>query len=187
MVRGCTGPGIWPGGGRTGCCEFVGRIDDQVKIRGFRIEPGEVAAVLRTHPAVRESLVVVQRSGRADPRLIGYVAADASPAELIEFAASRLPGYMVPAAIVVLPALPLNTNGKVDRAALPAPDRVAAGLSEVVAAQRTPTEAAVAGIVARLLGDVAGRRRRRLLRPRRYLAARRAAGRRSSRPSCRTR
>ena len=74
-----------------GSFEYLGRLDDQVKIRGFRIEPGEVAAVLRQHPAVRESFVVAERSGLADPRLIGYVAADATPAELIGFAASRLP------------------------------------------------------------------------------------------------
>ena len=67
-----------------GSFEYLGRFDDQVKIRGFRIEPGEVAAVLRQHPAVRESFVAAQRSGPADPRLIGYVAADATPAELID-------------------------------------------------------------------------------------------------------
>jgi amino acid adenylation domain-containing protein len=137
-----------------GSFEYLGRLDDQVKIRGFRIEPGEVAAVLRQHPAVRESFVAAERSGAADPRLIGYVAADATPAELIGFAASRLPGYMVPAAIVVLPTLPMTPNGKVDRAALPAPGRAAAGLAEVAAAQRTPTEGAVAGIVSGLLGGV---------------------------------
>jgi amino acid adenylation domain-containing protein len=169
-------PDITPGGGRMyrtgdrvrrradGSLEFLGRLDDQVKIRGFRIEPGEVAAVLRQHPAVRQSFVAAERPGPAvgrpgpaDPRLIGYVAADVTPAELIGFAASRLPGYMVPAAIVVLPALPITPNGKVDRAALPAPGRAAAGLAEVAAAQRTPTESALAEIVARLLGEsVAG-------------------------------
>ena len=134
-----------------GSFEYLGRLDDQVKIRGFRIEPGEVAAVLRQHPAVRSSFVAAERAGAADPRLIGYVAADATPAELIGFATARLPGYMVPAAIVVLPALPMTPNGKVDRAALPAPGRAEAGLAEVAAAQRTPTEAAVAGIMAQLL------------------------------------
>jgi amino acid adenylation domain-containing protein len=137
-----------------GSFEYLGRLDDQVKIRGFRIEPGEVAAVLRQHPAVRESFVAAERSGSADPRLIGYVASEATPAELIAFAAARLPGYMVPAAIVALPALPLTPNGKVDRAALPAPGRAAAGLAEVAAA-RTPAESAVAGIMARLLGGAA--------------------------------
>ena len=137
-----------------GSFEYLGRLDDQVKIRGFRIEPGEVAAVLRQHPAVRESFVAAERSGPADPRLIGYVAADAAAAELIGFAAARLPSYMVPAAIVVLPALPLTPNGKVDRAALPAPGRADAGLAEVAAAQRTSTEGVVASIMARLLGGV---------------------------------
>ncbi len=138
-----------------GSFEYLGRFDDQVKIRGFRIEPGEVAAVLRQHPAVRESFVAAERSGPADPRLIGYVAADATPAELIDFAAARLPYYMVPAAIVVLPALPVTPSGKVDRAALPAPDRAAAGLAEAATARlQTPTQHALAGIVAGLLGDV---------------------------------
>jgi amino acid adenylation domain-containing protein len=138
-----------------GSFEYLGRLDDQVKIRGFRIEPGEVAAVLRQHPAVRESFVNAERSGSADPRLIGYVAADARPAELIGFVASRLPGYMVPTAIVVLPALPMTPNGKVDRAALPVPGRADAGLAEAAPApMQTPTERALAGIVARLLGGL---------------------------------
>ena len=138
-----------------GSFEYLGRFDDQVKIRGFRIEPGEVAAVLRQHPAVRESFVAADRSGPAGPRLIGYVAADATPAELIDFTASRLPSYLVPAAIVVLPALPVTPSGKVDRAALPAPDRAAAGLAEVPAAPpRTPVERALAAIVAGLLAGV---------------------------------
>jgi amino acid adenylation domain-containing protein len=138
-----------------GSFEYLGRFDDQVKIRGFRIEPGEVAAVLRQHPAVRESFVAAERSGSADPRLIGYVAADATPGELIDFAASRLPYYMVPAAIVVLPALPVTPSGKVDRAALPAPGRAAAGLAAAAAEPlKTPTERAVAGTVAGLLGGV---------------------------------
>jgi amino acid adenylation domain-containing protein len=138
-----------------GSFEYLGRIDDQVKIRGFRIEPGEVAAVLRQHPAVRESYVAAERSGSADPSLTAYVAADATPAELIAFVGSRLPEYMVPAAVVVLPTLPMTPNGKVDRAALPAPDRLAAGLTEVAAPHRTPTQGAVAAIVSGLLGDVA--------------------------------
>ena len=143
-----------------GVFEYLGRFDDQIKIRGFRIEPGEVAAVLRQHPAVRESYVAADRSGDADPRLIGYVATDATdatdatPSELIGFVASRLPGYMVPSAIVVLETLPLTPNGKVDRDALPVPDRVASGLTEAVATVRTPTERVVAGIVSQLLGGV---------------------------------
>src|SRR5262249_5808152 len=91
-----------------GTFEYLGRLDDQVKIRGFRIEPGEIAAVLRQHPAVRESYVAAQRTGSADPRLIGYVAAAAAPAALIRFAASRLPGSLVAAAIGGLAARPLT-------------------------------------------------------------------------------
>jgi amino acid adenylation domain-containing protein len=135
-----------------GVFEYLGRFDDQTKIRGFRIEPGEVAAVLRQHESVRDAFVVAERSGHADARLIGYVVAASTPAELIEFAGGRLPGYMVPSAIVVLPALPMTPNGKVDRAALPAPDRAAAGLADTAAPHRTPTEGALAAIVARLIG-----------------------------------
>jgi len=135
-----------------GVFEYLGRLDDQVKIRGFRIEPGEVAAVLRKHPAVRDSFVAAQQSVPAGPRLIGYVAGDVTARELTEFAAARLPGYMVPAAVVVLPALPMTPNGKVDRAALPEPDREAAGLAEVATPRRTPAEEMVAGIIGRLAG-----------------------------------
>ena len=135
-----------------GVFEYIGRYDDQAKIRGFRIEPGEVAAVLKQHPAVRDAFVVVERSGRPDASLIAYVVCGAAPSELSAFLAARLPGYMVPAAIVVLAALPMTPNGKVDRAGLPAPDRAAAGLADTAAPHRTPTEAALAGIVSRLLG-----------------------------------
>ncbi|UJW29902.1 amino acid adenylation domain-containing protein [Saccharothrix sp. AJ9571] len=135
-----------------GVFEYIGRYDDQVKIRGFRIEPGEVATVLKQHPAVLDAFVAAERSNRPDARLVAYVVSGVAPAELTEFVAARLPHYMVPAAIVELPQLPLTPNGKVDRAALPAPDRVAAGLADVVVPPSTPTETALAGIVAGLLG-----------------------------------
>ncbi|MFD3664404.1 amino acid adenylation domain-containing protein [Streptomyces sp. NPDC058659] len=135
-----------------GVFEYIGRYDDQAKIRGFRIEPGEVATVLKQHPGVRDAFVAVEHSGRPDARLVGYVVTDAPTAELVEFVEARLPAYMVPAALVVLPALPLTPNGKVDRAALPAPDRTAAGLADTAVAPSTPTEAALARIVAGLLG-----------------------------------
>ncbi|MCG6500524.1 AMP-binding protein, partial [Kitasatospora sp. A2-31] len=109
-----------------GAIEFLGRIDGQVKVRGFRIELGEIEAALSGHPAVRQVIVVAREDRPGDTRLVGYcAAADDDPglaAELRQFAARTLPGYMVPAAVVVLPALPLNANGKVDRRALPAPD-----------------------------------------------------------------
>ncbi|MER7221944.1 non-ribosomal peptide synthetase [Streptomyces rubradiris] len=135
-----------------GVFEYIGRYDDQAKIRGFRIEPGEVATVLKQHPGVRDAFVVVEHSGRPDARLVAYAVTGVPTTELVEFVAARLPGYMVPAAVVVLPALPLTPNGKVDRAALPAPGRTAAGLADTAVPPRTPTEAALARIVAGLLG-----------------------------------
>jgi amino acid adenylation domain-containing protein len=137
----------------TGAIEFLGRFDEQVKIRGFRIEPGEIEAVLDTHPAVKEAVVVVREDVPGDRRLAAYVVADAGaaadPVELRSWLRGRLPEYMVPAAVVVLPALPLTPSGKVARRALPAPDG-AAGEGRYVA-PRTPGEEMVAGVWAEVL------------------------------------
>ncbi|HSF40966.1 MAG TPA: amino acid adenylation domain-containing protein [Thermoanaerobaculia bacterium] len=138
-----------PGGG----LEFLGRIDAQVKIRGFRIEPGEIEAVLATHPAVHES-VVTAREGEGGKRLVAYVVPRGgerpAPAELRRFLSSRLPEHMVPAVFASLEALPLTPNGKVDRRALP--ELQGTGEETAFAAPRTLEEDLLAEIWARVLG-----------------------------------
>jgi len=116
-----------------GTLEFAGRVDDQIKIRGFRVEPGEVEAVLRSHPGVREAVVLVAGDG-AQRHLIGYVTpedgvdrATLRPSLLRDFVAGRLPDYLVPTGFCAVDQLPLNANGKVDRAALPPPERETRG------------------------------------------------------------
>ncbi|WP_329793948.1 amino acid adenylation domain-containing protein [Lentzea sp. DG1S-22] len=107
--------------GADGAVDFVGRTDDQVKIRGFRVEPGEVEHVLNDHPGVANAAVVVRELPQGK-RLVAYVVGTASPADLREFLAGRLPEFLVPSAIVPLDELPLNSNGKLDKRALPLPD-----------------------------------------------------------------
>ncbi|TDC90752.1 amino acid adenylation domain-containing protein [Nonomuraea deserti] len=126
-----------------GTLEFLGRDDGQVKVRGHRVEPGEIEATLLRHPRVREAAVVAR-----DDALVAYVAPGA-PGDLLERAAEWLPAYMVPSAVVELDALPLTPNGKVDRRALPAPSRPAAGRGGRPATAR---ERQVARIFAEVLG-----------------------------------
>ncbi|MBS0454278.1 MAG: amino acid adenylation domain-containing protein [Proteobacteria bacterium] len=109
-----------------GSLEYLGRNDFQVKVRGFRIELGEIEARLAACNGVREAAVIAREDVPGDLRLVGYVSArsgtELSPADLRKSLAALLPDYMVPAAIVVLPALPLNSSGKLDSKALPAPE-----------------------------------------------------------------
>ncbi|KRV49161.1 non-ribosomal peptide synthetase [Wenjunlia vitaminophila] len=136
-----------------GLLEFVGRTDDQVKVRGFRIELGEVEAALVAHPAVAQAVVVARTDRPGGTDLVGYVvpAEDQAPdpAAVRAFAAERLPQYMVPAAVLVLDAVPLTPNGKLDRAALPAPDFGSTARSR---APRTPAEEALCEVLAGVLG-----------------------------------
>ncbi|MCL2316828.1 MAG: amino acid adenylation domain-containing protein [Actinomycetia bacterium] len=105
---------------QDGNLEFLGRTDDQVKIRGYRIELGEIEATLAGLPGVREAAVVVRTAGDGEAALCGYVAAEGSDSDtLLAGLARHLPAYMVPDQLVVLGALPHNTSGKVDKAALP--------------------------------------------------------------------
>ncbi|MEV0459198.1 amino acid adenylation domain-containing protein, partial [Catellatospora methionotrophica] len=132
--------------------DFVGRLDHQVKIRGFRIEPDEVTAVLREHPAVRDAVTVVDPQPGGPARLVAYAVGEADTEALRAFLAERLPAYLVPALLVALPQLPLTAHGKVDRAALPAPDRAAAQVTAVAVPARTETERRLAAAFGQLLG-----------------------------------
>jgi amino acid adenylation domain-containing protein len=135
-----------------GQLEYLGRIDHQVKIRGFRIELGEIEGRLLALAEVREA-VVLAVDGPAGARLVGYVSAKAGQtllaAELREKLGETLPDYMVPSAIVVLDALPINANGKVDRKALPEPGHEAGRQYE---APQGEVEQALAGIWGEVLG-----------------------------------
>jgi surfactin family lipopeptide synthetase A len=158
-----------------GNLELLGRMDYQVKLRGMRIECGEIEAVLRTHSAVREA-VVAAKEHAGDKRLVAYVRPEGSrlgpmsPSrlngrgsllnhvaqgladELRALVRSRLPDYMVPAAVVCVDQLPLSPNGKIDRKALPTPDLASETPGEQLAGSRTPEEEILVGICARVLG-----------------------------------
>jgi amino acid adenylation domain-containing protein len=131
-----------------GAIEFLGRSDAQLKISGYRVEPGEIVFVLRQHPGVRDAAVVcTQSADAADRRLTAYVVCPAAldALELRKFLASRLPHYMVPAAIVTLDALPLTLNGKLDLAGLPAPENAPAPAENAAPAE---TNADSEGVIA---------------------------------------
>ncbi|MCD2097337.1 non-ribosomal peptide synthase/polyketide synthase [Rhodococcus rhodochrous] len=132
--------------------DYIGRTDQQVKLRGLRIELGEIDTALTAQPAIGRAVTVVREDPRSGPQLVSYVVpiagADIDPADVKTALLSRLPSYMVPAAIVVLDSLPLNTSGKVDRRALPAPTFEV----QEFMPPRTPVEEIVAGVFAQVLG-----------------------------------
>ncbi|MCI4066275.1 amino acid adenylation domain-containing protein [Micromonospora sp. R77] len=127
--------------------EFVGRADDQVKIRGFRVERAEVEQALLRHPALTRAAVEVREDRPGDRRLVAYVVGAAEPGEVRAHLARQLPEHMVPSAVVVLDGLPMTTNGKLDRAALPAPEYRTAGRPP-----RTDVERHLCTLFAEVLG-----------------------------------
>jgi amino acid adenylation domain-containing protein len=136
--------------GNDGQLYHMGRMDHQVKVRGFRIELGEIETVLRTHPAVREAIIVSREVGPSDSRLVAYVVYEGNhgptTSEVRRYLRQQLPDYMVPSLFVTLDRLPLTSNGKIDRNILPDPF---AGASEPSSVRDVPApgnEALIADI-----------------------------------------
>jgi amino acid adenylation domain-containing protein len=140
-----------------GTIVFVGRADDQVKIRGLRVELGEIEAALAAHPAVAQAVVAVVTDGAGERQLAGYLrpgpGAAAGPeltADIRQHLAGRVPAYMIPSYLVTVDQFPLTANGKIDKAALPAPRAAAPGPAKVPPA--TLLETALVDFYATVLG-----------------------------------
>ena len=137
-----------------GNIEYLGRIDNQVKIRGFRIELGEIEALLASHPQIWETVVLVWDDTTGDKRLVAYIVPQPEITiiidEIRQFLKAKLPDYMVPNAFVILAALPLTANGKIDRRALPPPES-GSEASDKYVAPRTPMEEILATIWSEVL------------------------------------
>jgi hypothetical protein len=133
-----------------GNIEFIGRADNQVKIRGFRIELGEVEAVLKRHPDIEDAAVVAREDEPGERQLVAYIVPrdGGTAGDCRSFLQSKLPAYMVPAALVELKTLPMTATGKVDRLALPKPQRQFSDSADV---ELTATEEVVRSVWARVL------------------------------------
>ena len=144
-----------------GALVYLGRIDDQVKVRGFRIEPGEIESRLRQHEAVAQAAVMAREDRAGDQRLVAYVSATPGAgatygradlaARLLAHLRRSLPDYMVPSHLMVLDALPLTANGKIDRRALPQPELAAGAGADAVAPLQSDTERRLATVWAEVL------------------------------------
>ena len=139
-----------------GNIEFLGRGDDQVKIRGFRIELGEIESALARHASIKQAVVIAREDEQGDKRLLAYVvkhreataAGDVSGEDLRTYLKQQVPDYMVPQAVVIVPKIPLNANGKIDRQTLPEPEQAQ---QKTYVAPRTATERTIAEIWAEVL------------------------------------
>jgi amino acid adenylation domain-containing protein len=141
-----------------GNVEFLGRIDQQVKVRGFRIELGEIENVIRQVPEVGDAIVIVREDKQGDRRLAGYLVpksgfseADIRIQDIKDSLRQKLPDYMVPAYLIVLPSFPITPSGKIDRKSLPQPDIQTFDLQTVFVAPRTSVEASLCQLCEELL------------------------------------
>jgi len=142
----------------NGAIDFYGRVDTQVKIRGFRIEPGEISAVLCSHPAVQDAVVIAREEKPGNKRLIAYVVTDPDRSTTVtglhQFLAGRLPEYMIPSMFIRISEIPLNANGKLVRELLPDPalsrSRAGGGNDDVLE-PRTPLEELIATLWSEVL------------------------------------
>ncbi len=139
-----------------GSVEFAARGQDQASIRGYRIELGEIETALSRHPGIHQATVAVREDSAGDNRLVGYVVTKsdgaATASDLRGYLKQTLPEYMIPATFIFLPQLPLSTNGKVDRRALPPPGNTRPDLPETFVAPRTPMEILIAKTWTDVLG-----------------------------------
>jgi amino acid adenylation domain-containing protein len=139
-----------------GNIQFLGRVDHQVKMRGFRIELGEIESLLDQQPSIKEAVVIAREDVPGDKRLVAYLVAaqnvEVSIHDLRNLLTDRLPDYMVPSAFVMLDSLPLTSNGKLNREALPVPDQTRSDSDGEYVAPRTPVEELLTDLMSQVLG-----------------------------------